>query len=95
MVNVYDPVNPFPKDRLEFQNQILKGHYKSILDPRSLQNTKKRSFQKNWYDIFDWLEYSDASDTGFCFSCRCFKGNGIKNSYSDTAFSSNGFKAWY
>jgi len=42
MVNVYDPVNPFSKDRLEFQNQILKGRYNPILDlyPRSLQNSK-------------------------------------------------------
>lgn len=97
MVNVYDPVNPFSKDRLEFQNRILKGRYNPILGlyPRSLQNSKKRSFQKNWYDIFNWLEYSDASDTAFCFPCRCFKGNGINNSYSEPAFSSNGFKAWY
>ncbi|KAL4123221.1 hypothetical protein QTP88_015439 [Uroleucon formosanum] len=97
MVNVYDTVNPFSKDRLEFQNRILKGRYKPILDlyPRSLQNSKKRSFQKNWYDIFDWLEYSDASDTAFCFPCRCFKGNEINSSYSESTFSSNGFKAWY
>lgn len=97
MVNVYDPVNPFSKDRLEFQNRILKGRYKPILDlyPRSLQNSKKRSFQKNWYDIFDWLEYSDASDKAFCFPCRCFKGNEINSSYSESTFSSNGFKAWY
>ncbi|KAL4084872.1 hypothetical protein QTP88_027751 [Uroleucon formosanum] len=97
MVNVYDPVNPFSKDRLEFQNRILKGRYKPILDlyPRSLQNSKKRSFQKNWYDIFDWLEYSDASDTAFCFPCRCFKGNEINSSYNESTFSSNGFKAWY
>ncbi|CAI6354759.1 unnamed protein product [Macrosiphum euphorbiae] len=97
MVNVYDPVNPFSKDRLEFQNRILKGRYKPILDlyPRSLQNSKNRSFQKNWYDIFDWLEYSDASDKAFCFPCRCFKGNEINSSYSESTFSSNGFKAWY
>jgi len=97
MVNVYDPVNPFSKDRLEFQNRILKGRYKPILDlyPRSLQNSKKRSFQKNWYDIFDWLEYSDASDKAFCFPCRCFKGNELNSSYSESTFSSNGFKAWY
>eukprot|EP00102_Acyrthosiphon_pisum_P022876 XP_016660086.1 PREDICTED: zinc finger MYM-type protein 1-like [Acyrthosiphon pisum] len=97
MVNVYDPVNPFSKDRLEFQNRILKGRYKPILDlyPRSLQNSKKRSLQKNWYDIFDWLEYRDASDKAFCFPCRCFKGNEINSSYSESTFSSNGFKAWY
>ncbi|KAL4097737.1 hypothetical protein QTP88_022459 [Uroleucon formosanum] len=97
MVNVYDPVNSFSKDRLEFQNRILKGRYKPILDlyPRSLQNSKKRSFQKNWYHIFDWLEYSDASDTAFCFPCRYFKGNEINSSYSESTFSSNGFKAWY
>ncbi|KAL4119602.1 hypothetical protein QTP88_012401 [Uroleucon formosanum] len=97
MVNVYDPVNPFSKDRLEFQNRILKGRYKPILDlyPWSLQNSKKRSFQKNWYDIFNWLEYSDASDTAFCFPCHCFKGNEINSSYSESTFSSNGFKAWY
>ncbi|XP_025421525.1 zinc finger MYM-type protein 1-like [Sipha flava] len=97
MVNVYDPVTPLPKDRLEFQNRILKGRYKPILDlyPRSTQNSKRRSFQKNWYDIFDWLEYSDASDTAFCFPCRCFKGNEINSCYSDTTFSKKGFKSWY
>jgi len=41
------------------------------------------------------LEYSDASDTAFCFPYCCFNGNGINSSYSESAFSSNGFKAWY
>ena len=44
MVNVYNPVNQFSKERLEFQNRILKGRYNPILDlyPRSLQNSKKK-----------------------------------------------------
>lgn len=71
MVNVYDPATPLSKDR------ILKGRYKPILDlyPRSIQNNKRISFQKKWYDIFDWLEYRNASDTAFCFLCGCFKGS--------------------
>lgn len=96
-VSVYDPINPLPKDRLEFQNRVLKGPFRPILDlyPRSTQNHKQRSFQKNWYDHFDWLEYSSATNSAFCFPCRLFKGNETNSSNFDSTFSKTGFSAWY
>ncbi|KAF0754120.1 zinc finger MYM-type protein 1-like [Aphis craccivora] len=51
-----------------------------------------RSFQKSWYDLYDWLEYNPTADAEFCFSCRCFSGN-EKN--LELTFSTTGFKSWY
>lgn len=29
-----------------------------------------RSFQPNWVDISEWMEYSEECDAGFCYACR-------------------------
>lgn len=34
-----------------------------------------RSFQKKWYEQFQWLEYSIKLDAAFCFACRSFISN--------------------
>jgi hypothetical protein len=39
--------------------------------PRKMQNGCPRSFQKAWFDRFDWLEYSVEKDAAFCFYCFC------------------------
>ena len=32
-----------------------------------------RSFQRAWFDNFDWLEYSVDKEAAFCFHCFLFK----------------------
>ena len=44
----------------------------SIDFPKTDQGRKKYRFSKNWYNEYDWIEYSLSKDAAFCFSCRCF-----------------------
>ena len=45
----------------------------SIIEfPQSNQGSKKYRFSKNWYNEFEWIEYSISQDAAFCFLCRCF-----------------------
>jgi len=34
-----------------------------------------RRFQPNWFDEFNWLEYSVHKDAAYCFVCYLFKDN--------------------
>lgn len=97
MVSIYDPIKPLPLNQLEFRQIILKGRHTKILSiyPRTLQRHKLRSFQKEWFNKFEWLEYSSAIDAAFCFHCRCFRGNERNSTHYDAAFSKVGFRAWY
>lgn len=97
MIHVDDPINPLSSNRLEFNERIGKGPYRPILEifPRQKQGSCMRSFQKSWYDLYDWLEYSPAADAAFCFPCRCFSGNENNSSQLELTFSTTGFKGWY
>lgn len=81
----------------DLKERILKGGYKPILNlyPRKLQGHKFRSFHKEWYKQYDWLEYSPTADAAFCFPCRMFKGNEKNCGQIDTTFFEKGFSAWY
>ena len=35
-----------------------------------------RTFQKSWFDEFDWLEYSESKDAAFCLYCYLFFNSG-------------------
>ena len=48
----------------------------------------ERKFQRCWYDLYDWLEYSVLTGNVFCFFCRLFPG---KNHVSVDKFASKGF----
>jgi len=87
-------VHALPLDRLCFKYQVLKGPYQPILDiyPSTIQGNKLRSFQKNWYTLYNWIEYSTKLDAVFCFPCRCFRGNESNNSQTTITFSKVGFK---
>ncbi|XP_025192695.1 zinc finger MYM-type protein 1-like [Melanaphis sacchari] len=76
-ITINDPTVRLPTNRLEFYQRIIQGPYRPILKlyPRTLQGKKQRSFQKSWYEMYSWLEYSPIVDAAFCFPCRCFNGN--------------------
>ncbi|XP_050065097.1 uncharacterized protein LOC126554022 [Aphis gossypii] len=92
-----DPKRSLPTNRLELKDRILRGPFQPVLTmfPRSIISGVQRSFNKNWYEQFTWLEYSPKNNCAFCFPCRIFKNSpGINVGQSDTTFSQNGFSNW-
>ncbi|KAL7842621.1 hypothetical protein SRHO_G00243100 [Serrasalmus rhombeus] len=57
--------------------------------PQSVFGTQKRAFQFNWFQSFNWLEYSCKRDAAFCYACRVF-GRNLKQD----VFVSGGVKNW-
>lgn len=94
---INDPTVKLLTNRLEFKQIINQGPYRPILKlyPRTLQGSKQRSFQKSWYEIYSWLEYSPKIDAAFCFPCRCFNGNKSNSGQTEKVFSKTGFNSWF
>ncbi|CAN6553287.1 unnamed protein product [Malus baccata var. baccata] len=51
-----------------------------------------RRFIPQWFDEFDWLEYSISKDAAFCLYCYLFKTN--FEQVGSEAFTRDGFKTW-
>ena len=69
------------KDRHELERIVSAGPYqpRNINFPKKKQGGRMRGFNKEWYDLQHakpWLEYSIASDSMFCLSCRLFQSDG-------------------
>ena len=56
--------------------------------PSRAYGSTNRSFQAQWYQEYEWLEYSIERDAAFCFPCRFF---GVA---PDHTFTSTGFRDW-
>jgi hypothetical protein len=41
--------------------------------PRRQYGQRSRHFQEQWYENYDWLEYSESKDASYCFYCFLFK----------------------
>ena len=52
---------------------------------------RKRSFLAAWYQAHSWLEYSQSTNSAFCFACRHFRKPGYKGK---PPFVSEGFQTW-
>ena len=84
----YDPSSPLPTIK-ELKNHIIS---KGPCQPRDIsfpEDKRKRKFLVSWYDKFEWLEYSAAKDKAFCFYCRVFNSQVLKQyfiSYSKFLF---------
>lgn len=64
--------------------------------PRTAFGNTQRSFNKLWFDTFEWLEYSPKLNKAFCFSCQQFNStDGLNKDQIDFVFSRHGFKNWY
>lgn len=48
----------------------------------------QRSFQRRWYELHPWLEYSVSLDAAFCYACRLFHNN------AEVTFTSSGYRDW-
>ena len=73
----YDPSAPLPTIK-ELKNHIIS---KGPCQPRDIsfpEDKRKRKFLVSWYDKFEWLEYSAAKDKAFCFYCRVFNSQVLK-----------------
>ena len=51
-----------------------------------------RCFRSQWYEKYNWLEYSVDKDAAFCFSCRNF--SIVNTGQSKDTFSVSGFTDW-
>ncbi|CAH9058809.1 unnamed protein product [Cuscuta europaea] len=53
---------------------------------------QKRSFQKHWFDKFNWLEYSPVTDKAYCFFCFLFLSD--IHMHTTSALVKDGFQSW-
>ena len=53
-----------------------------------------RSFQPQWLDKFDWLEYSVKKEAAFCFPCFLFKNPSQAARFGNDVFTLDGYKRW-
>ncbi|XP_074300000.1 uncharacterized protein LOC141631198 [Silene latifolia] len=60
--------------------------------PQTLHGKKLRRFKAEWYDKYDWLEYSEKNDAAFCFYCYLFKD--ITNTSGYDPFVQGGYRNW-
>jgi len=92
-----DPTNAVPLNIIEFKQRVIRGPCQPALTlyPRSYFSGVQRSFQKSWFELFTWLEYSPKFDLAFCFPCCMFNNsNGINVGQTDKAYTKTGFKNW-
>ncbi|KAI5649156.1 hypothetical protein M9H77_35161 [Catharanthus roseus] len=61
--------------------------------PQTDSGEIRRSFQKQWFKDFTWLEYNVHKDAAFCFCCYLF-GKGQNHKHGDDIFTEVGFKNW-
>jgi hypothetical protein len=76
---------------------ILKGPTQptNLIFPRIQYGPKEsRGFSKTWYKKYDWLEYSEFKDAGFCFYCFLFKEPGRPEHFGYDVFNRTGWRDW-
>ena len=60
--------------------------------PTKLIGAKPRRFVANWFDEYQWLEYSVKVDRAYCLSCYLFREQSGK--HGTDAFVTDGFNSW-
>lgn len=80
---------PGPKDLsqspTEGPRQIFMRKY-----PSHLVGIRERRFCYQWFKLYDWLEYSQVTDSCYCFYCRHFT---VSDRLKE-AFTHDGFRTW-
>jgi hypothetical protein len=84
-INVQDEVR---------RSYILKSpcQPKGLDFPRRQYGQRSRHFQEQWYENYDWLEYSESKDASYCFYCFLFKQLAKGDKYE--AFTKVGYNNW-
>jgi hypothetical protein len=62
--------------------------------PRKWQYGEWRSFQQNWFQSYDWLEYSESKDAAFCLHCYLFFHLGWSEKFGSDVFARKGYEKW-
>lgn len=72
---------------------IVKGPYQPTNYTFPKKKQTGRSFQKNWFKQYDWLEYSVSKDEAYCLWCYLFKPKRAHYPGKDV-FTTTGFSKW-
>ncbi|KRH65473.1 hypothetical protein GLYMA_03G038400v4, partial [Glycine max] len=90
------PISSYHPD---IQNEVRKAYLKigrhqpphNFVYPWSLKGNQRRRFCKNWFDLYDWIDYSESKDLAFCLPCFLFKN---VSKYGGDHFVTEGFSDW-
>lgn len=63
-----------------------------VVFPKTRHGDRMRSFSANYYDSYDWIEYSVVADKIFCYVCRMFS-VGVTRCQNEK-FVTSGFFKW-
>jgi len=100
---IADPGNRKPIDDYEpeIRDQVKRAYALSgPTQPREFQFFSKwiggqwRSFQKTWFDEFDWLEYSESKDVGYSLYCYLFFNSSKAENFGSSVFAHQGYVDW-
>jgi hypothetical protein len=81
------------------QNEVRKAYLKigphkpphNFVYPWSVQGKQRRRFCKHWFDLYEWIDYSESKDLAFCLPCFLFKN---VSKYGGDHFVGDGFGDW-
>lgn len=54
-----------------------------LLFPKSQFGGQTRAFNKEWYKMFIWIEYSEEKNCAFCFACRKYSNKNLEAKFID------------
>ncbi|KAL6588019.1 hypothetical protein OROMI_000997 [Orobanche minor] len=89
------PISDYHPD---IQNEVRKAYLKkgpnqprNFTFPWTKYGDKRRRFNVNWFNKYDWLEDSESSDRAYCLPCYLFKN---VSKYGGDHFVGLGFDDW-
>ncbi|XP_039805170.1 uncharacterized protein LOC120669495 [Panicum virgatum] len=91
------PIDDYqPEIRDQVKSYALNGptQPRNIIFPRKWMSGEFRSFQKTWYDEFDWLEYSEYKNAAYCLYCYLFFNSAKPEKFGSSVFAHQGFVNW-
>ena len=67
---------------------------RDLVFPRKWMSGEFRSFQKTWFDEFDWLEYSEYKGAAYCLYCYLFFNSSKPEKFGSSVFAHQGYVNW-
>jgi len=80
----------------EIQDQVRRAYIlKGPSQPTNiLKDPGSRGFSVGWYKKYNWLEYSESKDVGYCLYCFLFKQPGRAQHFGYDVFNKTGWRDW-